>query len=323
MCASKVLPTKKAIKQPSKPILRFESVRIESLFEVLDAIAFLDNPGVQEISQFAGIDPRTAGKLLKNARLVGLIEALNEQTYLLACPYPFEGKPEQKKATVREALLRLPLIVSIRQFLALGNTLENATRKAATVAGETHYDSTAIAPLLQWANSFSALDLSTTVDVLVDHAVAVKLTRHNIHSEERVAFVSHSSRDKPFVRQLVSDLYASGIQVWLDEQRIKVGDSIPDKVAQGLAESDFFLLVASENSAKSEWVKKELSSALVAEIEKRRVAVLPLRIDQSDLPTSIRDKKYADFSASYASGLQELLEAIKSQEVTSSGRSFT
>jgi hypothetical protein len=134
-----------------------------------------------------------------------------------------------------------------------------------------------------------------------------------------VAFISHSSKDKPFVRRLAADLVEKGVKVWLDEQRILVGDSIPEKIAQGLAESDFFLLVASHNSVGSPWVKKELSNALVHEIERRKVTVMPIRLDDSALPDSINDKNYADFRGSYEEEIKRLLESIKAREVTDDG----
>jgi hypothetical protein len=91
-------------------------------------------------------------------------------------------------------------------------------------------------------------------------------------------------------------LTANGIGVWLDEQRILVGDSIPEKIAQGLAESDYFLIGISRNSTGSEWVKKELNNALVTEVQRRNVHILPLKLDDSPVPPVIADKKYADFS---------------------------
>jgi TIR domain len=143
--------------------------------------------------------------------------------------------------------------------------------------------------------------------------------RHAENKLERVAFLSHSSKDKAFVRKLAADLVASGVKVWIDEQRILVGDSIPEKVAQGLAESDFFLIVISHNSVGSSWVKKELSNALIQEIERRKVAILPIKIDDATMPESIRDKRYADFQGSYDEGLKGLIESIKSRGVTGDG----
>jgi hypothetical protein len=307
---AKAAPTKQ------KSALRFEAVKIGPLFTVLDAVAWLDNPTTREIAQFAGIDPRTAGKLLKNARFVRLVESADDTTYVLAQPYPYKGTMEEKRRVVREALLRLPLVVTIRQFMALGDDLQTAMRKAATVAGEQNYDKTAVAPLIGWANSEKVLDLGVRVEELVDEAVAAKQVRHAEDQQARVAFISHSSKDKHFVRKLAADLVANGVKVWLDEQRILVGDSIPEKIAQGLAESDFFLIVVSENSVNSAWVKKELSGALVREIERREVTVLPIKADGAKMPDSIADKKYADFTGSYNVGLKDLLQSINAREVT-------
>ena len=106
------------------------------------------------------------------------------------------------------------------------------------------------------------------------------------------------------------------MKVWLDEQQILVGDSIPEKIAQGLAESDFFILVVSHNSVASGWVKKELSTALVQEIERRKVTVFPVKLDDAPMPTTIADKLYADFGHSYEEGFEKLLRSIKAREVT-------
>ena len=106
---------------------------------------------------------------------------------------------------------------------------------------------------------------------------------------------------------------ASGVSVWLDEQRIRVGDSIPDKIAQGLAGSDYFLIAVSHNSVSSEWIKKELNTALVTEVQRRKVHILPLKLDDAQIPAIIADKKYADFSISYKAGLDELLIALQGE----------
>jgi hypothetical protein len=126
--------------------------------------------------------------------------------------------------------------------------------------------------------------------------------------------LSHSSKDKDFVRQLAADLTNNGIAVWLDEQMIKVGDSIAEKVSQGLAESDYFLIVLSDNSVQSEWVKKELNHALISEIEEKEVKVLPILLSQCQIPALIKDKKYADFSKSYRAGLKNLMAVFQEKD---------
>ena len=304
-----------------KPGLRFEPVKIDPLFEVLDAVAWLDSPGTKAIAQYADLDPRTAGKILKNARLVGLVRCPTDDNYVLAQPYPYKGTLDEKRSVVREALLKHPLIRSIRQFMGLGNNLEDAMRKASTVGGELNYERGAIAPLISWANSEKALDPGLRVEALVNEAVTAKETRHAVNENERVAFISHSTKDKSFVRRLAADLVASGVKVWLDEQNMLVGDSVPEKIAQGLAESDFFLIVVSENSVNSQWVRRELNSAIVHEIERRKVTVLPIKLDGSTMPETIKDKLYADFSHSYEDGLQKLLRSIKARAAVAIGGS--
>lgn len=289
---------------------RFEAAKVDPLFIVLDAVAWMNSPTAAEIAQFANIDPRTAGKLLKNAAQLRLVDSVGKG-YVLQLPYPYKGSREQKQAVVKEALVRLPLLTSVRQFMLLGDKVEVALRKAATLAGIVPFNAADLNPLLEWAQSMGALKPNLLVEDLLDHAEAKKEERHLSEKSRRIAFLSHSSADKPFIRQLAADLTAAGVDVWLDEQRIRVGDSIPEAIAQGLAESDYFLIAISHNSINSSWVQKELNNALVTEVQRRNVHILPLKLDDTEMPTIISDKLYADFSQSYKAGLDKLFSALR------------
>lgn len=284
---------------------------MESMFDVLDALAWLNLPTVGEIAQFAGIDPRTAGKLLKNGVTIGLIETINDSQFGLLRPYPNKAPIDQKRLVMKEALILMPLLKTVRQFLKLGDGLDAALRKAAAVQHIENYDPSALAPLLSWAKPLDALDPDVDAEELVEQASEAKEERQKENTKQRVVFLSHSSKDKPAIRQLATDLTAAGITVWLDEQRIRVGDSIPDRISQGLAESDYFLIALTDNSVQSEWVKKELNSALMDEISRRKVRVLPMLFSPTEIPKIIADKKYADFTKSYRQGLSEVLTAIQ------------
>lgn len=289
---------------------RFEATKLDGVYPVLDAIAWMDEPTVGQISQFAGLDPRTTGKVLKNASSIGLVQKREGGGYVLLASYPYKGSSDQKSDVVRESLVKMPLLTSMRQFMHLGDDSENALRKAATVNNIVPFEAADFAPLINWASALNALQPGLIAEDLVDNAETAKAERHKVDSKSRVAFLSHSSKDKPFVRQLAADLTAAGVTVWLDEQRIKVGESIPEKISQGLAESDYFLLAVSKESVNSEWVKKELNNALINEVQRRSVHVLPLRLDESPMPPAIADKKYADFSHSYKAGLDDILTAL-------------
>lgn len=293
------------------PNIRFESVRLDSVYEVLDGISWLDEPGIKEISQFSGIDPRTAGKVIKNCSQIGIIKEVSKDFYTLTVPYPYKGSKEQKKTVLKESIFKMPLITNLRQFLKLGESLENGLRKSATLNNVSNYEKSAFDPLIKWATQLDALSIEILAEDFVEEGVKHKEERHQESDNKPVVFLSHSSKDKPFIRQLASDLAKENILVWLDEQQINVGDSINDKISQGLAESDYFVIALSDNSTESEWVKRELNSALISEIESRKVKVLPIKLSDCEFPVLLKDKKYADFTKSYKVGLSELMNAIK------------
>jgi len=307
---AKALAKRGSKKETSTPSLRFESVNFDSVFEVLDGIAFLDMPDLKTLAQFANIDPRTAGKILKNAITIGIVTEV-DGLYILSLPYPYRGSKEQKQIAITESLVRLPLLVYTRQFINLGEKLENAIRKAATIIGVKEYNATHFSPLIKWASQLRALDPKIMIEDLVDEATAIKEQRQAENSKQKVVFISHSSYDKPIIRKLASDLKAEGVDVWLDERKILIGDSISEKIGQGLAESDYFIIAVSEYSIKSEWVKKELNNAIVKEIERRKTTILPVKLSDVQMPDLIKDKLYADFTVSYKDGFSKLINTIK------------
>ncbi len=125
------------------------------------------------------------------------------------------------------------------------------------------------------------------------------------------AFLSHSSEDHEFVRRLAADLRRDGVRVWVDEAEIKVGDSILDKISQGIAEADFLVVMLSEASAGSRWVQAELKPFLWDQIDDDRTRVLVCKIGDCDVPVLLKDRRYASFvSMPYDQAYDELLAAL-------------
>lgn len=127
-------------------------------------------------------------------------------------------------------------------------------------------------------------------------------------------FLSHSSLDKDVVRQLAQDLRSAGFTVWLDETEITVGESITERVQEGLDESDYVCLWITRNALASGWVQKEWQAILGREASANTVAALPLLADSitsEELPAFLRDKLYADFRTDYQRGLATLITAIR------------
>src|SRR5688500_14605373 len=109
-------------------------------------------------------------------------------------------------------------------------------------------------------------------------------------------FLSHSSKDRVFVRRPARRLSKDGIPVWLDEADVKIGDSLIRRIGEAIDRADFVGAVISRNSVASTWVQKELSMAATKEIAAKKVVVLPILIDQCEIPEFLKDKLYADFT---------------------------
>lgn len=111
-------------------------------------------------------------------------------------------------------------------------------------------------------------------------------------------FLSHSSKDKQFVALLHGKLLSANVDVWLGEYEILIGDSIQEKISEGLDKSEFLLVVLSKAALKSDWVKRELETKIHEEIEKKKVVVLPVMLDgitQDEIPAFLRGKKCIPF----------------------------
>src|SRR6516162_9728741 len=119
-------------------------------------------------------------------------------------------------------------------------------------------------------------------------------------------FVSHSSKDKPFVRKLVEALKKHLLNVWVDEAGLKVGDSLVGKISQALKDADYLVIVLSQASVSSRWVEQELNAALTNQISGKGI-VLPVLLEDCELPMLLRDRLYADFRTDFNVGLQTLL----------------
>jgi AraC-like DNA-binding protein len=134
---------------------------------------------------------------------------------------------------------------------------------------------------------------------------------------EKKIFISYSHHDKEFVSRLTVDLENTGIRVSLAVNDIYLGDYIAEKLGEGISKADFFLLVISSNSVKSNWVEHEYKTALNAQLPQGiSPKIIPILIENVQLPILLKDIKYADFSTGYDRGLVQLLKAIMIESVT-------
>jgi hypothetical protein len=125
-------------------------------------------------------------------------------------------------------------------------------------------------------------------------------------------FLSHAHQDKPFARKLAASLRLAGHYVWIDEAEINIGDSLVQKIREGIDQVDFVAAILSSHSITSTWVTKELDLASNREMKEKKVIVLPLLIEKVELPLFLEGKLYGDFiyESEYENTLSKLLKTL-------------
>jgi len=126
-------------------------------------------------------------------------------------------------------------------------------------------------------------------------------------------FISYSSADASFADRLASDLTSFGMEVFYAKWEIKVGDSIIDKINEALASHDHLIIILSRNSVKSKWVKKELNSSLIRQLQQKEISIKPILIENCKIPPLLSDIKYADFRNDYNDGFNELISSFQNE----------
>jgi hypothetical protein len=128
-------------------------------------------------------------------------------------------------------------------------------------------------------------------------------------------FLSYSHEDKKIVSEVAEELQAAGINVWFDLSEIRWGDSLIERINRGLDSADFMAYFMSKNSLAKAWPKHELNAIISRALSGDRGAVvLPVLLDNAEIPPVLRDKKYLDLRDRDVKGkTKEMIAAIMHQ----------
>ena len=84
-------------------------------------------------------------------------------------------------------------------------------------------------------------------------------------------FISYSTHDQEFAERLHADLQAKGVRCWFAPHDIHGGRKIHKQIDEAIRPHDRRLLILSEDSMKSDWVRTEIAKARRREKEDKRV----------------------------------------------------
>ena len=121
-------------------------------------------------------------------------------------------------------------------------------------------------------------NLKTKVDLYITKIQSSSLS--NMSSKLKLAehdvFISHASEDKEgFVRPLAEELTKLGFDVWYDETSLQIGDSLRQKIDQGLVSSRYGIVVLSVSFFSKNWPQYELNGLVAREMDGVKV-ILPI-----------------------------------------------
>lgn len=103
------------------------------------------------------------------------------------------------------------------------------------------------------------------------------------------AFLSHTSLDKDLVGLVHKKLAKE--DAWYDAADIENGESIPDKINEGLRYATHYVLFWSKRAKDSNWVRAELNAAFV-QMMSNKCKFMIFTLDNTELPELLKPYKY-------------------------------
>jgi hypothetical protein len=127
-------------------------------------------------------------------------------------------------------------------------------------------------------------------------------------------FISYSHGDTDVVLAIDTALRVNGLRVFLDRRDIALGDALTEAVFEGIASASTQLVVLSERSASSRWVRDEFHAGRSRQIE-GGFRVIPVLIESCVVPPALAHLKYLDLrdwlsDRSFRRGIADLLAAL-------------
>lgn len=91
-------------------------------------------------------------------------------------------------------------------------------------------------------------------------------------------FISYSRKDQEFADRLHADLQNSGVRCWFAPHDIQGGKKIHEQIDAAIRIYDKLLLIVSDASMDSEWVKTEIANARQKEKDQGRRSLFPIAL---------------------------------------------
>lgn len=126
-------------------------------------------------------------------------------------------------------------------------------------------------------------------------------------------FVSYCHKNKVVVRDIIDNLRSYGLDFWIDEEQIDVGDRLMERIDKGMREADIPMVFLSNATKESMYAKHELqtffSQIIYQTGDRKNWYIVKLDdVNPNDILLGLGDFKYFDVEAN---DINELADSLK------------
>ena len=107
---------------------------------------------------------------------------------------------------------------------------------------------------------------------------------------KRRVFISYAHDDSAWARRFAQALSSHDVEVWFDDFAIQPGENLREAIESGLRKSDIVVALINSKSSNRPALFFELGAAIG--LGKKVIAIVPKEFDSSELPQSIRLRRY-------------------------------
>ncbi|NIQ05458.1 MAG: TIR domain-containing protein [Candidatus Korarchaeota archaeon] len=132
--------------------------------------------------------------------------------------------------------------------------------------------------------------------------------------DKQTIFLCHANEDKQKVVQVYQRLKKDGFQPWLDKEDVLPGQNWREITTKIIKESTLVIIFFSKKAvSKQGFVQKEmnLASDVRSEMPEGEVFIIPVRLDDCDIPKKFSDLHYCDIFEK--GGYEKLVRTIQTR----------
>jgi Effector-associated domain 7/TIR domain len=164
-------------------------------------------------------------------------------------------------------------------------------------------------PHVSWGAVREPLEVPTkpqrdhVVQPTAEQAPTSPVSQHDV-------FMSYCRRDTQIMHQVLQDLRAQGLQVWVDEEGLEPGTPAwKAAIEEAIENSRCLVVILSPDAKDSIWVARELSYA-----EVQKVPIFPVLAcgdERGAVPIQLVASQWVDVRQDYSGGMQKLCTAVR------------